>query len=69
MKVTLLFPTYSKLSDFLLMAGNKLMELDIKRKSLTAEFNNDEVKIAEQNFQARSTGFENREDRGLAINH
>jgi hypothetical protein len=69
MRVTLLFPSYLKLSDFLSKVGTRCIELDLKMKALTADFNNQEVIMAMSDFQARRAANDNREERGAELNH
>jgi hypothetical protein len=69
MRVTLLFPTYTKLSDFLTKVGTRCIELDLKMKSLTADFNQQEVTIAMSEYQASRSTTDNREERGADVNH
>jgi hypothetical protein len=69
MRVTLLFPSYTRLSDFLTKVGTRCIELDLKMKSLTADFNQQEVIIAMSEYQASKAGTDNREERGAELNH
>ncbi|HEX6916120.1 MAG TPA: hypothetical protein VF145_12815 [Chitinophagaceae bacterium] len=52
MLVTLVFPSYIMMSDFLVIAGKNDIEMDLKKKTMTSNFSEEQVEAAISRYQA-----------------